>query len=68
MNSAAVQMEAAQLGLVQRTQKYEDAAALKLVEGATSQQLQSPAPPPRTPPVQPVSASPRDGTNVHVIA
>ncbi len=68
MNSTAVQMEAAQLGLVQRTQKYEDAAALKLVEGATSQQPQSPAPPPRTPPVEPVAASPRDGTSVHVIA
>jgi len=68
MNSAAVQIEAAQAGLIQRTQKYEDAAALKLVDGATSVPLQSSAPPPRTPPVQPVAAAPREGSSVHVIA
>lgn len=71
MNAAAIQIEAAQLGLVQRTQKYLDAAALKLVETATSggQALQAPSePPPRTPPVQPVSAAPREGSSVHVIA
>jgi hypothetical protein len=69
MNSAAVQMEAAQLGLVQRTQKYEDAAALRLVEGATSQQLKAPSePPPRSPPVEPVAAAPREGSNLHIIA
>lgn len=72
MNAAAVQIEAAQLGLVQRTQKYVDAAALKLVESAAgggAQQLQSvDQPSARTPPVQPVSASPREGSTIHVVA
>lgn len=71
MNTAAVQMEAAQLGLVQRTQKYQDAAALRLIEesGSSAQgQVQSSAPPPRTPPVEPVSAAPREGSTTHVIA
>jgi hypothetical protein len=69
MNSATVQMEAAQLGLLQRTQKYEDAAALRLVETATSEGGQhQAAPPPTVPPVQPVSAAPREGSTIHVIA
>jgi hypothetical protein len=71
MHSAAVQMEAAQLGLVQRTQKYQDAAALRLIDdsGAAGQgQVQSVAPPPRSPPIEPVSASPREGSTTHVIA
>jgi hypothetical protein len=68
MNAAAVQIEAAQMGLVQRAQKYEGQAALKLIEGATSNQPQSAAPPPSSPPVQPVSASPREGSTLHVIA
>jgi len=72
MNAAAVQIEAAQLGLVQRTQKYMDAAALKLVESASgggAQQLQvAEQPVSRTPPVQPVSASPREGSTIHVVA
>jgi hypothetical protein len=70
MNSATVQLEAAQVGLLQRTQKYEDTAALKLVESATSGSGQGhqAAPPPGVPPVQPVSAAPREGSTVHVIA
>ena len=70
MNSATVQLEAAQVGLLQRTQKYEDAAALKLVETATNGagQPQAAAPPPGVPPVQPISAAPREGSTVHVIA
>ncbi len=72
MNAAAVQIEAAQLGLVQRTQKYLDGAALQLVESATAApqggQAPSAAPPPRTPPVQPISAAPREGSSIHVIA
>jgi len=71
MNAAAVQIEAAQLGLVQRTQKYMDAAALKLVESAAgggAQRLQSSDAAPSTPPVQPVSASPREGSSIHVVA
>ena len=72
MNAAAIQIEASQLGLVQRTQKYMDAAALKLVESATgggAQQLQASAEPQtRVPPVQPVSASPREGSTIHVVA
>jgi hypothetical protein len=71
MNAAAVQIEAAQLGLVQRTQKYLDAAALQLVESSTgggAQQLKAAEPPSRTPPVQPVSAAPREGSSVHVVA
>lgn len=67
MNSAAVQIEAAQLGLVQRTQKYQDAAALRLIEDASAGQ-QAYAPQPRTPPVQPVSAAPREGSTLHVVA
>jgi hypothetical protein len=67
MNSNTVQLEAAQLGLVQRAQKYEEAAALKLVETATGQ-AQTAAPPPGVPPVQPISAAPREGSTVHVIA
>jgi hypothetical protein len=69
MNSATVQMEAAQFGLLQRTQKYEDAAALRLVETATSEGGQhQAAPPPTVPPVQPISAAPREGSTIHVIA
>jgi hypothetical protein len=71
MNAAAVQIEAAQLGLVQRTQKYMDAAALKLVDSATgggAQKLQSSDATPNVPPVQPVSASPREGSSIHVVA
>jgi hypothetical protein len=70
MNSATVQLEAAQVGLLQRTQKYEDAAALKLVESSTggAGQEHAAAPPPRVPPIQPVSAAPREGSTVHVIA
>lgn len=72
MNAAAVQIEAAQLGLVQRTQKYLDAAALQLVESAVgggAQQLQAQAEPvSRIPPVQPVSAAPREGSSIHVVA
>jgi len=66
MNSTTVQLEAAQLGLLQRTQKYQDAAALKLIE---SIQPASPsAPPSNVPPVEPVSAAPRDGGSIHVVA
>lgn len=66
MDSNTVQLEAAQLGLLQRTQKYQDAAALKLIEsiqpgGPTS-------PPSSAPPVEPVSAVPRDGGTIHVVA
>jgi hypothetical protein len=72
MNAATVQIEAAQLGLVQRTQKYLDGAALKLIDGATgggAQQPQASAEPvSRTPPVQPVSATPREGSSIHVVA
>jgi hypothetical protein len=71
MNAAAVQVEAAQLGLLQRTQKYLDAAALRLVDSATgggAQQLQASEPPSSTPPVQPVAASPREGSTIHVVA
>lgn len=70
MNPVAVQIEAAQLGLVQRTQKYLDAAALQLVETATgsAQQPRPSEPPPRTPPVEPVSAAPREGSSIHVVA
>lgn len=68
MNSAAVQIEAAQLGLVQRTQKYQDAAALRLIEDASAGHQQAYAPQPRTPPVQPVSAAPREGSTLHVVA
>ena len=73
MNAAAMQTDTAQLGLVQRTQKYMDAAALKLVESSTgganpSQPLKTAEPPPRAPPVEPVSAAPREGSSIHVIA
>jgi hypothetical protein len=66
MNSATVQLEAAQMGLIQRTQKYEDVAALKLVEAAASgaQATQAAA----VPPVEPVRAVPREGSTVHVVA
>jgi len=68
MNAATLQIEASQLGLVQRTQKYQDAAALKLIESvATSPETQV-APPPHAPPVEPVAASPRDGSSLHVVA
>lgn len=67
--NAAVSVEAAQLGLVQRTQKYLDAAALKLVDSVTSSPSpQSPAPPSRMPPVEPTSAPPREGSSLHVVA
>lgn len=66
MNSTTVQLEAAQLGLLQRTQKYQDAAALKLIESI--QPAGPSAPPSNVPPVEPVSAVPRDGGSVHVVA
>ena len=66
MDSSTVQLEAAQLGLLQRTQKYQDAAALKLIESI--QPAGPAAPPPSVPPVEPVSATPRDGGTVHVVA
>lgn len=66
MDSTSVQLEAAQLGLVQRTQKYLDAAALKLIESIVPPGPA--APPSNTPPVEPISAVPRDGTTVHVVA
>jgi len=66
MDSNTVQLEAAQLGLIQRTQKYQDAAALKLIESVTPQGPT--APPPSAPPVEPVRAAPRDGSTVHVVA
>jgi len=70
MHSATLQLEAAQAGLIQRTQKYEDAAALRLVESSTSGpgQERGAAPPPGVPPIQPISAAPREGSTVHVIA
>lgn len=70
MNSAAIQLEAAQTGLIQRTQKYEDAAALRLVESSSqgAGQQYATAPPPRFPPVEPISVAPREGSTVHVIA
>ena len=71
MNAAAVQVEAAQLGLVQRTLKYVDAAALRLVDVATgggAQQREATEPPPNVPPVEPVSAAPREGSTIHVVA
>ena len=71
MNSTAVQIEAAQYGLVQRTQKYLDAAALRLVEsgsGGGEHKLQASDAPVRSPPVQPVSAAPREGSSIHVVA
>jgi hypothetical protein len=66
MDSNTVQLEAAQLGLLQRTQKYQDAAALKLIESISPSGPT--APPSNVPPVQPVSAAPRDGSTVHVVA
>jgi hypothetical protein len=66
MNSTTVQLEAAQLGLLQRTQKYQDAAALKLIESL--QPAGPSAPPSNVPPVEPVSAAPRDGGRIHVVA
>ena len=68
MNSATLQIEVAQLGLVQRNQKYQDAAALKLIEGVASTPEVKVAPPPHAPPIEPVAASPRDGSSLHVVA
>ena len=69
MNASTVEIEAAQVGgMSQRAQRYENAAALKLVESATSSQGQSSQPMPGVPPVQPVSAAPREGSTVHVVA
>jgi hypothetical protein len=68
MDASTVEMEAAQLGLAQRAQRYENAAALKLVEVAAAGQPQAAQPQPGVPPIQPVSASPREGSTVHVIA
>ena len=68
MDAATVQIEAAQLGLVQRTQKYLDAAALKLIEGIGPAPGQPAVPPSNVPPVEPVAAPPRDGGTIHVVA
>jgi len=71
MNASTVEIEAAQVGgLSQRAQRYENAAALKLVESAAAGAGQGhPAQPmPGVPPVQPVSATPREGSTVHVVA
>jgi hypothetical protein len=71
MNTAAVQVEAAQAGLVQRAEKYKDAAALKLIEGMASggSQAELATPPSSSmPPVHPVNAAPREGTSIHVVA
>ena len=70
MNAVGAQIEIAQAGLVQRTQKYLDAAALKLVESVTSQDGSSIQVAPRgnAPPVQPVLAAPREGATLHVVA
>lgn len=66
MDSTTVQLEAAQLGLVQRAQKYQDAAALKLIESIAP--AGPAAPPSNVPPVEPVRAAPRDGGTIHVVA
>jgi hypothetical protein len=68
MNPATLQMEASQFGLVRRAAKYEDQAALKLIESVATSPESQVAPPPHAPPVEPVSASPRDGSSLHVIA
>ncbi len=68
MNAATLQIEVAQFGLLQRTQKYQDAAALKLIESVASAPETKVAPPPHAPPVEPVSASPREGSSLHVVA
>ena len=68
MNPATLQMEASQFGLVQRAAKYEDQAALKLIESAATAPGAQVAPPQHAPPVEPISASPREGSSLHVIA
>ncbi|MBK9518074.1 MAG: hypothetical protein IPO09_12110 [Anaeromyxobacter sp.] len=71
MNQAAAQIEVAQASLVQRTQKYQDAATLRLIEGISSggSQVELATPPAsNVPPVHPVNAAPREGSSIHVIA
>jgi len=68
MNPATLQLEASQFGLVRRAAKYEEQSALKLIESAASSPAAPVAPPPHAPPVEPVSASPRDGSSLHVVA
>jgi hypothetical protein len=73
MNLAASTVETTQAGLLQRTQKYVDTAALKTGESAVaeSQEHASTATTPANaniPPVEPVSAQPKNGATVHVIA
>ncbi len=78
MDSNGVQLEAAQVGMLQRAQKVQGEGSLKLIDSAASSTSlaavppgpgQLPTPPGSTaPPVQPVSAPPRDGGSVHVIA
>jgi hypothetical protein len=62
-------VETTQAGLLQRTQKYVDTAALKLVESTMAESHESTTPPnANIPPVEPVSAQPKNGATVHVIA
>jgi hypothetical protein len=72
MNLAASTVETTQAGLLQRTQKYVDTAALKTGESAAaeSQEHATTTTPANAnvPPVEPVSAQPKNGATVHVIA
>ena len=68
MDAVTTQLEAAQTGAVQRTQRYVDTASLKVPENQAPPAAELAAPAASAVPVEPVKAPPRQGGSVHVVA
>jgi hypothetical protein len=61
-------IQAAQVKTVKKAEKLEGELALKLIEGATQGTRMAADQLGRFPPPAPVSATPREGSTIHVVA